>query len=74
MDLEGVYTPIVTAFDDRDELDLDATAAVIEFVLAGGMRGLVPCGTTGEYYACSIEERAAHPRAHARRRRPAARS
>ncbi len=57
MDLEGVYTPIVTAFDDRDELDLDATAAVIEFVLAGGMRGLVPCGTTGEYYACSMDER-----------------
>ena len=57
MDLEGVYTPIVTAFDERGELDLDATAAVIEFVLAGGMRGLVPCGTTGEYYACSTEER-----------------
>ena len=57
MDFEGVYTPIVTAFDDRDELDLDATAAVIEFVLAGGMRGLVPCGTTGEYYACSTAER-----------------
>ncbi len=57
MDFEGVYTPIVTAFDDRDALDLDATAAVIEFVLAGGVRGLVPCGTTGEYYACSTAER-----------------
>jgi len=57
MDLEGVYTPIVTAFDERAELDLDATAAVIEFVLQGGVRGLVPCGTTGEYYACSTEER-----------------
>jgi 4-hydroxy-tetrahydrodipicolinate synthase len=57
MDLEGVYTPIVTAFDERGDLDLDATSAVIEFVLAGGIRGLVPCGTTGEYYACSIEER-----------------
>jgi len=57
MDLEGVYTPIVTAFDERGDLDLDATSAVIEFVLAGGMRGLVPCGTTGEYYACTTEER-----------------
>jgi 4-hydroxy-tetrahydrodipicolinate synthase len=57
MDFEGVYTPIVTAFDERDALDLDATAAVIEFVLAGGVRGLVPCGTTGEYYACSMDER-----------------
>ena len=57
MELEGVYTPIVTAFDERDALDLDATAAVIEFVLAGGMRGIVSCGTTGEYYACSTQER-----------------
>jgi 4-hydroxy-tetrahydrodipicolinate synthase len=57
MDLEGVYTPIVTAFDERGDLDQEATAAVIEFVLAGGIRGLVPCGTTGEYYACSTEER-----------------
>lgn len=57
MDLEGVYTPIVTAFDERGEVDLDATSAVIEFVLAGGIRGLVPCGTTGEYYACSTDER-----------------
>jgi len=57
MDLEGVYTPIVTAFDEHGDLDLDATSAVIEFVLAGGMRGLVPCGTTGEYYACTTEER-----------------
>jgi 4-hydroxy-tetrahydrodipicolinate synthase len=47
----------VTAFDERGDLDQDATAAVIEFVLAGGIRGLVPCGTTGEYYACSTEER-----------------
>jgi 4-hydroxy-tetrahydrodipicolinate synthase len=57
MDIEGVYTPIVTAFDGREDIDFEATAAVIEFVLAGGMRGIVSCGTTGEYYACTTEER-----------------
>ncbi len=57
MDIEGVYTPIVTAFDAGEEIDFDATAAVIDFVLAGGVRGIVSCGTTGEYYACTTDER-----------------
>ena len=32
-------------------VDLDTLTRVIDFVLDGGARGLVPCGTTGEYYA-----------------------
>ncbi len=57
MDIEGVYVPVVTPFDAADEVDPDAYAAVVEHVLAGGVRGIVPCGTTGEYYALSAEER-----------------
>ena len=58
MQLEGVYTPVVTPFLADDALDLDGYARVIEFVLAGGVRGLVANGTTGEYYACTFDERA----------------
>ncbi len=57
--LEGVYVPVVTPFSAEGELDLATYDRVIEFVLAGGVRGLVPCGTTGEYYACSFDERVA---------------
>jgi 4-hydroxy-tetrahydrodipicolinate synthase len=57
MQLEGVYTPVVMPFDEHGELDLDTYAAVIEFVLDGGCRGLVPNGTTGEYYAMTVDER-----------------
>jgi 4-hydroxy-tetrahydrodipicolinate synthase len=57
MDLEGVYVPVVTPFDAQDEVDPEAYAAVVEHVLAGGVRGLVPCGTTGEYYALASAER-----------------
>lgn len=57
MILEGVYVPVVTPFNTKDEVDLDVYAKVIEHCLSGGVRGLVTAGTTGEYYALSVEER-----------------
>ena len=57
MDLEGVYVPVATPFDPAGNIDFDGYTKVIEHVLAGGVGGLVPCGTTGEYYALSHEER-----------------
>ena len=55
--LVGVYTPIVAPMHPNGDLDLDGYAKVIEFCLAGGVRGLVTNGTTGEYYALSEDER-----------------
>lgn len=59
MKLEGVYVPVVTPFDRNDNVDLDVYAKVIEHCLTGGVRGLVTAGTTGEYYALSVDERLA---------------
>jgi 4-hydroxy-tetrahydrodipicolinate synthase len=59
MQLEGVYTPVVTPFDDAGEIDFDVFARVIEHQLRNGARGIVACGTTGEYYACTFDERVA---------------
>jgi 4-hydroxy-tetrahydrodipicolinate synthase len=55
--LEGVYVPVVTPFDANEGLDLSTLTKVIDFVLDGGVRGVVSCGTTGEYYAMSSDER-----------------
>lgn len=55
--LEGVYVPVVTPFDADEGLDLSTLTKVIDFCLDGGVRGMVSCGTTGEYYAMSSEER-----------------
>ncbi len=63
MDIEGVYTPVVMPFDASGELDLEAYGRVVQFVLDGGVRGLVANGTTGEYYAMSFEERTAAAKA-----------
>ncbi len=57
LELEGVYVPIVTAFDRHDEIDFDNCTKVIEHCLGAGVRGLVPAGTTGEYYALTPPER-----------------
>lgn len=57
--MEGVYVPVVTPFDPRGDVDLDTLAAVVEHVLSAGVRGIVACGTTGEYYALTDDERLA---------------
>jgi 4-hydroxy-tetrahydrodipicolinate synthase len=55
--LAGVYVPVVTPFDADGGLDLSTLTKVIDFCLDGGVRGVVSCGTTGEYYAMSSDER-----------------
>jgi 4-hydroxy-tetrahydrodipicolinate synthase len=47
--LEGTFTAIVTPFSrSGDEVDFAALEALVEAQIAGGVSGLVPCGTTGE--------------------------
>ena len=55
--LEGVYVPVVTPFDADEGLDLSTLTKVIDFCLDAGVGGVVSCGTTGEYYAMSSDER-----------------
>ena len=57
LDFEGVYVPVVTPFDRDGDVDPTALAAVVERCLDAGVRGIVSCGTTGEYYALSDAER-----------------
>src|SRR5215467_2838515 len=49
MQLSGTSTALVTPFTpDGDAVDLPALEALVEAQIAGGVSGLVPCGTTGE--------------------------
>jgi len=45
--LRGAITALVTPFKN-DKVDEKALRELIEFQIAGGIDGLVPCGTTGE--------------------------
>jgi len=51
----GAITAIVTPFKDN-RVDEEAFRELIEFQIAGGIDGIVPCGTTGESSTLSHEE------------------
>lgn len=55
----GLYAPLVTPFDDNENINFPVLEQLIEFLLAEGVAGFVPGGTTGEVYALNDEERLA---------------
>ncbi|MEM7069285.1 MAG: dihydrodipicolinate synthase family protein [Pseudomonadota bacterium] len=57
MRFEGIYTPVVTPHNEDHTINWDRFADVIEHLIATGIHGLIIAGTTGEYYAQSMEER-----------------
>jgi 4-hydroxy-tetrahydrodipicolinate synthase len=54
---EGAITALVTPMRDGG-VDAKGLAELVEFQIAEGVQGLVPCGSTGEAATLSIEERA----------------
>jgi 4-hydroxy-tetrahydrodipicolinate synthase len=57
-ELRGVFTALVTPMNKDGSLDLGALDALVDAQLAGGIKGLVPCGTTGEATTLNAAERA----------------
>lgn len=57
MRFEGIYTPVVTPYNDDFSLNRAALEQTVEFLIAKGVHGLIVAGTTGEYYAQSMDER-----------------
>ncbi len=55
---EGLTVAMVTPFRDG-AIDLEATAQLIDFLIEGGVEGLVVSGSTGEAATCSVDERRA---------------
>jgi 4-hydroxy-tetrahydrodipicolinate synthase len=54
--LRGSLVALVTPFNNRDQVDEPALKRLVEFHVASGTSGLVPCGTTGESATLSHEE------------------
>jgi 4-hydroxy-tetrahydrodipicolinate synthase len=55
----GVYSPTITAFESDESVSLDGTRAFVRFLLASGVDGLVPLGSSGEPLALTMDERKA---------------
>jgi 4-hydroxy-tetrahydrodipicolinate synthase len=56
---QGTFTALVTPFRDDGAIDFGALGVLVEEQIAGGITGLVPCGTTGETPTLSDEEQLA---------------
>src|ERR687896_1077041 len=53
----GLMPAMVTPFDEREEVDLKATEAVVERFIEAGVDGISPLGSTGEASHLTSEER-----------------
>ena len=49
MKFEGIYTPVLTPYDDNHAINFDAIEPIIEDLINSGVHGIVVAGTTGEY-------------------------
>ncbi len=57
MKFEGIYTPVITPYHDDFSIDYDRLAEIVDFLVDAGVHGIISAGTTGEYYAQTMEER-----------------
>lgn len=55
--LHGTLVPIVTPMHNDFSLKLDVLPTLIDYLIDGGVKVIIPCGSTGEFYALSEQER-----------------
>lgn len=55
--LKGIYPAVITPFTQDGAIDAAGVAAMCNFLLAAGVDGLHPCGTTGEAPLLQPDER-----------------
>lgn len=53
----GIIPAMVTPLDENHRVDEQALRKLTRFLIDGGVHGLFPVGTTGEFYGLSHEER-----------------
>ena len=59
MIFEGIYVPIITTFRPDSAIDYDAWGEVIDWQIENGAHGIIVGGSTGEFFALTVDERIA---------------
>lgn len=54
INLNGIITPLVTPLNTDFSLDIDSLAKILEHIIEGGVSGVFPLGTTGEFCSFSM--------------------
>jgi dihydrodipicolinate synthase/N-acetylneuraminate lyase len=57
--LNGVIVPLVTPFDEHNQIDFASLRQVVDFVVSKGVHAVMVGGTTGEGMLLSLDERKA---------------
>jgi 4-hydroxy-tetrahydrodipicolinate synthase len=55
--LEGIIAPMATALAKDEKVDVKTTRTLVDFLIEGGIDGLFPLGTSGEFALLDREER-----------------
>jgi 4-hydroxy-tetrahydrodipicolinate synthase len=55
--LEGIIAPMATALTQDEKVDVNTTRTLVDFLIDGGIDGLFPLGTSGEFALFDKEER-----------------
>lgn len=50
-------TPAVTAFDEQGHVDMEANKRIYDWLIEGGMDGILILGSIGEFFAIPLEEK-----------------
>lgn len=53
----GVYAALVTPMMESGDVDCEGLKDFVDYVIGQGVHGLIPLGSTGEYYALTEQER-----------------
>lgn len=53
---KGIIPPIITPFTGDGQVNYDVLRQMVNYLIEGGVHGLFPMGTTGEFYAVDNEE------------------
>lgn len=55
--IEGLFPPIITTFGRNEEFDEESMRSYVDFLIDGGVHGLIPGGSTGEFISMEMQER-----------------
>jgi len=56
IELNGIVVPIVTPVDENENIDEDRLRKQVNFVIEGGVNGILAFGSNGEFYSLNKEE------------------
>ncbi len=56
-ELTGIIVPLVTPFDSDESLNEAALRQIVDYLVERGVHGLFPCGSQGEFFALTLDEK-----------------